>query len=43
MHLLQQKVKALPPAYFGLVMATGVISIAAFLDGLLLIAKMFFL
>lgn len=32
MNLLQQKIKTLLPAYFAIVMATGIISIALFLD-----------
>ena len=34
MNLFEQKTKELLPAYFALVMATGIISIALFLDGL---------
>ncbi|HET8855639.1 MAG TPA: tellurite resistance/C4-dicarboxylate transporter family protein [Salinimicrobium sp.] len=39
MNLLQQKIKNLLPAYFALVMATGIISIAVFLDGFPIVAK----
>lgn len=42
MNLLQQKIKTLAPAYFGLVMATGVISIAAFLNGFHFLAELLF-
>lgn len=34
MNLLQQKIKELLPAYFALVMATGIVSLASYLDGL---------
>ena len=44
MGLLQTKIKELPPAYFALVMATGIISIAAKLEGMVLLGEaMFFL
>lgn len=42
MNLLRQKIKMLLPAYFALVMATGIISIAAFLDGLRVISYSLF-
>lgn len=42
MNLLQQKIKTLLPAYFALVMATGIISIAAFLDGFPVVANVLF-
>ena len=34
MNILQQKIKNILPAYFALVMATGIISIALYLDGM---------
>jgi tellurite resistance protein TehA-like permease len=42
MSLLQQKIKTLLPAYFGLVMSTGILSIAAFLNEMILLAKSLF-
>lgn len=42
MNLFQQKIKTLVPAYFALVMATGIISIAAWLDDLPVVAKSLF-
>lgn len=41
-NLLQQKIKTLLPAYFGLVMSTGIISIGAFLNDMLFLAKALF-
>ncbi|HET7360708.1 MAG TPA: tellurite resistance/C4-dicarboxylate transporter family protein [Salinimicrobium sp.] len=41
-NLLQQKIKTLLPAYFALVMATGVLSIGAFLDDMLVLADVLF-
>lgn len=40
--ILRYKVKTLLPAYFGLVMSTGILSIAAFLNHMLLLAKILF-
>lgn len=42
MNLIQQKIKTLSPAYFALVMATGIISIASFLNGFLTTAYVLF-
>src|SRR5690606_35963479 len=42
MNLFKQKTKELLPAYFALVMATGIISIALFLDGMELAAFVLF-
>ena len=42
MNVLQQKIKTLLPAYFAIVMATGIVSIAAFLNGLLIFANVLF-
>ncbi|MFC6101449.1 tellurite resistance/C4-dicarboxylate transporter family protein [Olivibacter domesticus] len=42
MTLLQQKIKTLLPAYFAIVMATGIISIASLLDGFVTIAYILF-
>ena len=42
MNLLQQKTKSLLPAYFAIVMATGIVSIALFLKGLLLFSYILF-
>jgi tellurite resistance protein TehA-like permease len=42
MNLFEQKTKELLPAYFALVMATGIISIALFLDGLVVPAYVLF-
>lgn len=42
MNLFEQRTKELLPAYFALVMATGIISIALFLDGLVASAYVLF-
>lgn len=42
MEQLRQKIKHLLPAYFALVMATGIVSIAAFLSGFELFARVLF-
>jgi len=39
---VKERVKGLSPAYFGMVMATGIVSIAAHLSGLLLVAVVLF-
>ncbi|HET8839429.1 MAG TPA: tellurite resistance/C4-dicarboxylate transporter family protein [Flavobacteriaceae bacterium] len=40
--ILRYKIKTLLPAYFGLVMSTGILSIAAFLNEMLLLADILF-
>lgn len=40
--LVQQKIQNLLPGYFAMVMATGILSIAAFLDGLIAVAHVLF-
>ena len=42
MNLIQQKTKTLLPAYFAIVMATGIVSIALFLKGLQLFSYILF-
>lgn len=42
MNLLRKKIQNLLPAYFAMVMATGIVSIAAYLDGLLLFGYLLF-
>lgn len=42
MNQLQQKIKTLLPAYFGIVMATGIVSIAAFLNDMPIISSALF-